>query len=125
MCKVFREYNVLHPEEIGLSHQCSHVFVDKVDVVFWFKKAIHVYIHDDIKSVVNILSHEGEYQLKDLSRDVILHLADINPFKGGFEIHCLRFWEDQSSAENTDSEGFEVHFVEELHDDLQDGAYPG
>ena len=64
MGKVLSKDNILKPIKVCLSHQGSHVFMDEVDVIFSFDDSVHIDVHDNIETVVYILSYERKHQFK-------------------------------------------------------------
>lgn len=80
--KILREDNVLQSKEISLSHKCPHFLVDEIDVVFSFDNSVHIDVHNNIETVIYIGPHKCEDQLENFGCDIILNLADIDPFEG-------------------------------------------
>lgn len=119
MRKVFGKDYVLKAEEVGLPHQSPHLFVDQHDIELRFYYSIHVDIHRYVEAVVYVGAHEGEDQLEDLGGDVELDFAYVDPLEGGLQLHGLRVRQSQLLIEDADAERLQVHFVEQLHDELQ------
>ena len=81
MSKILSKNNILQPVKVGLSHKSSHIFMNKVDVVFCLDDPVHIDIHSDGETVVYILPDECKDQLEKLGCNIILNFANIDPFK--------------------------------------------
>jgi len=118
--EVLREYDILKPEEVGLPHERAHLLVNQIDIEFCFYDSVHVDVDDDVETVVDIGAYECQNELEDLGCDIVLHLANIDPFKCGLQVHGLCLWQDELAVEHTDAEGLQVDLVKELNNQLED-----
>ena len=96
--------------------------MDQDNIIFGLDDPVHINVHDYVEAIVHVGAHEREYELEDLRSDVELHFADIDPLERRHKVHRLRLRQDQLAVENADTEGLEVDFHKQLHDELEDAA---
>ena len=84
MRKILGKNNILESKEIGFPHKRPHFLMDQVNIVLCLNYPIEIYVHHNIKRIINICSDKSKNQLKDFGCDIELHLANIYPFEGCF-----------------------------------------
>lgn len=124
MCKILSENHILKSEEIGLSHEGSHYAMDQVNIILRLYNSVHVYVDHNVETIVYVRPYKSKDKFEYFGSDIILHLAHIDPFECCLEIHGLCLRQNKLPIEDTNSESFQVDFMKQLHNQLEDLTDP-